>query len=105
MTTTPALHPSAKAALDALASGDKTAWSALFTADAALFDDGAPQSLHAFTAEAVGHERFTHIERVENDGLDVEGQFHSDRWGDFRVYFKFRLAADGRISRLEIGQA
>lgn len=105
MTTHPALHPAAQAALDALSSGDKAAWSALFTSDAALFDDGSPINLYAFTREAVGHERFTHIEQVENGGLDIVGQFHSDQWGDFRASFKFQLAPDGRIRRLDIGQA
>ncbi len=41
---------------------------------------------------------------VDNNGLDVHGSFHSDRWGDFRTYFKFHLGDDGKFSRLDIGQ-
>ena len=70
------------------------------------YDDGSsPRSLDRFTADALGHERFTSIDRVENNGLDVFGAFHSDQWGDFRTYFKFHLSAAGKIRRLDIGEA
>ena len=98
-------NPTVKAAIEALQHGDAQAWSALFERNAKLYDDGSPRSLEKFTREALGHERFTSIERVENDGLDLVGEFHSDQWGDFRTYFRFRLSAAGRIERLDIGQA
>jgi len=69
-----------KSAIGALQNGDKTAWKNLFTSDAEMFDDGSPRSLQKFTNDAIGHERFTKIERVENNGCDVYGQFHSDQW-------------------------
>jgi hypothetical protein len=94
-----------KAAIGALQQGDRTAWSALFEPNATLYDDGNPRSLQKFTDDALGHERFTSIERVENHGLDVIGKFHSDTWGDFRTYFKFQLSPAGKIKRLDIGQA
>jgi len=98
-----------KSAIEALQSGDRKAWSALFEPDAKLYDDGSPRPLQKFTDDALGHERFTSIERVENHGLDVIGAFHSDRWGDrwgdFRTYFRFQLSPAGKIERLDIGQA
>jgi len=94
-----------KAATEALQKGGRKAWSALFEADARLYDDGSPRPLQRFNDEAVGHERFTSIERVDNGGLDVIGAFHSDRWGDFRTYFRFQLSPTGKIKRLDIGQA
>src|SRR5262245_56973347 len=94
-----------KSAIEALQKGDRKAWSALFEPGATLYDDGEPRSLEKFTGEALGHERFTSIERVDNHGLDLVGAFHSDTWGDFRTYFKFQLSAAGRIKRLDIGQA
>jgi hypothetical protein len=94
-----------KAAIEALQKGDRKAWSALFEPDATLYDDGSPRPLQAFTDDALGHERFTAIERVENHGLDVIGAFHSDKWGDFQTYFRFQLSPAGRIKRLDIGQA
>ena len=94
-----------KAAIEALQSGDRKTWSALFEPDAKLYDDGHPRPLQKFTDDALGHERFTSIERVENHGLDITGAFHSDRWGDFRTYFRFQLSPAGKIKRLDIGQA
>jgi hypothetical protein len=98
-------NPVVKAAIEALQSGSKEAWTALFVPGAEMFDDGSPRSLAQFTESALGHERFTKIERVENHGCDVYGQFHSDQWGNFRTYFKFHLTSDHKISRLDIGQA
>jgi len=85
--------------------GDRKTWSALFEPDAELYDDGSPRSLKEFTRDALGHERFTSIDRVENNGLDLTGAFHSDRWGDFQTYFRFHLSPAGKINRLDIGQA
>lgn len=105
MSTFSVSHPVVQAALDALYTGDKNTWRSLFVPSAQLFDDGAPRDLATFTVEALGHERFTKIHRVTNEGLDVYGEFHSDQWGDFPVYFKFHLNEDQKIDRLEIGQA
>jgi hypothetical protein len=98
-------NPTVKAAIKALQQGDKASWKSLFAANAELFDDGSPRSLEGFANSALGHERFTKIERVENDGCDVYGEFHSDQWGNFKTYFKFHLAPEKKIRRLEIGQA
>jgi hypothetical protein len=98
-------NPTVRAAIEALQAGDAQAWAALFAPDAALYDDGAVRDLHRFTHDALGHERFTSIERIEEDGLKLTGQFHSEQWGDFRTYFRFHLSPAGRITRLDIGQA
>jgi hypothetical protein len=65
----------------------------------------SPRDLTEFSDEAVGHERFTRIEQVKDNGCNVFGQFHSDQWGEFRSYFKFHLTQDQKIRRLDIGQA
>ena len=105
MITDALTNPTVKAAIEALQRGDRSGWSALFEPDAKLYDDGRPRSLDEFTRAALGHERFTSIERVDNDGLDLVGACHSDEWGDFRTYFNFRLSSAGKIVRLDIGQA
>ncbi len=94
-----------KKAIDALQSADKEAWFALFTTDVRLYDDGNETDFKQFSENAMGHEYFTSIDRVEDSGLAVYGKFHSDRWGDFKTYFRFKLNEDGKISRLNIGQA
>ncbi|NJM25911.1 MAG: hypothetical protein HC859_10945 [Bacteroidia bacterium] len=97
-------NPVVKAAIDALQRGHKSDWRALFSPNASLLDDGRPRDLMQFTSSA-WHERFTSIDRVEHDGCDIYGHFHSDQWGDFETYFKFHIGGDNKISRLEIGQA
>jgi hypothetical protein len=98
-------NPTVRAAIDALQRGDSEAWAAQFEANAKLFDDGSPRSLEEFNREAVGHERFTSIDGVDSHGLELTGHFHSELWGDFRSYFRFQLSANGKIKRLDIGQA
>jgi hypothetical protein len=90
--------PTVKAAIEALQKGDRRAWSALFESDARLYDDGAPRSLAKFTREALGHERFTSIDQVENVGLDLVGRFHSDSGAIFGPTsgFASRLRARSR---------
>ena len=105
MITDKLTNPTVKAAIEALQKGDRDAWASLFEADAKLFDDGSLRSLHKFNQEALGNERFTSIDRVDNHGLDLTGGFHSKQWGDFRTYFRFQLSSGGKIQRLDIGQA
>ncbi len=105
MKTDSLTNPTVKAAIEALQNGDRRSWFALFEPNAELFDDGSPRSLAEFTRAALGHERFTSIDRVENHGLNLTGGFHSDRWGDFPAYFRFHLSQANKIKRLEIGQA
>lgn len=105
MNTEKLSNPVVKQAIDALQSGDKQAWFALFTNDAQLFDDGNKMDFKSFFEKALGHERFTSIDKVEQGGLHLYGKFHSDQWGDFKTYFKFTIGADEKISKLEIGQA
>lgn len=99
-------NPTVKAAIEALNAHDRATWEALFAHGATFSDDGNEGSISSFTNNAFGKgkERFTSIEKVENNGLDVYGRYHSDTWGDFKTYFKFHVS-EGRITRLEVGQA
>jgi hypothetical protein len=94
-----------KGAIDVWQKGDKQLFLSFFTSDAKLFDDGNPRDFQKFVKDACGHERFTSIDKVENNGLDVYGHFHTESWGDFKTYFKFHLNGEGKITRLDIGQA
>ena len=58
MTIARIANPTVKAAVDALQSGKRQEWAALFEPDAELFDDGRPRSLESFTRDALGHEHF-----------------------------------------------
>lgn len=105
MDTSKLTNPTAKAAFDAWQNGDSKTFLSYFTEDAKLYDDGNPRNFQSFIKDACGHERFTSIDKVENNGLDIYGNFHTESWGDFRTYFKFHINATGKIDRLDIGQA
>jgi hypothetical protein len=94
-----------KNAFDAWQSGDSKTFQSFFTTDAKLYDDGNPRDFSKFIKEACGHEKFTSIDKVENNGLNITGNFHTESWGDFKTYFKFQINAEGKINRLDIGQA
>jgi hypothetical protein len=94
-----------KQAFDAWQKADGKHFLSFFTSDAKLYDDGNPRDFSKFVKNACGHEKFTSIDKVENNGLDITGNFHTESWGDFKTYFKFHLNAEGKIIRLDIGQA
>jgi hypothetical protein len=94
-----------KGAFDAWQKGDAQLWLSYFTPDAQLLDDGHPRSFQEFSTEAIGHERFTSIDIVQDHGLSIYGKFHTDTWGNFKTYFKFHINSNSKIYKLEIGQA
>ncbi len=97
MNTAQLTNKTVKAAIDALQKGDQQAWLRLFTPEAELYDDGSKRDFMKFSRSAIGEERFTNIDRVDNDGKDIYGNFHT--------YFKFHINEAGKIYRLDIGQA
>ncbi|HWV30994.1 MAG TPA: nuclear transport factor 2 family protein [Dyadobacter sp.] len=99
------LDKAVKAAFDAWQAGDAKTWLSYFAPDAKLYDDGRPRDFRSFVTQACGHERFTSIDEVKDNGLSVYGNFHTESWGDFRTYFKFHLNSQGKFDRLDIGQA
>lgn len=99
-------NPQVKQAIEALQASDKQAWYAYFTSDAVFTDDGRTLEFKSFFDNAFNHkEKFLSIEKVENDGKDVYGNFYAGQWGTFKVYFKFHQQADGKFNRIDIGQA
>lgn len=104
MMDTSKFNPIVKSAFEAWQGNDLQGWLSHFTADAKLYDDGNPRDFQAFSKE-IGKERFTGIDEVKSDGTEIVGPFHSDQWGNFRTYFRFHLNGEGKIERLDIGQA
>jgi hypothetical protein len=96
--------PTVKAAVEAFQKADKAVWNRLFAPKAVFYDDGRAHNLKRFTQESFGRERFICIDRIANNGLYIEGEFHSDERGKFRTYFNFELNDAGRIVRLDIGK-
>lgn len=94
-----------KKAIEALGNNDLEAWNAFFTDDVVFTDDGNKLDFKSFFENAFQHkEKFLSIDKVENDGKDITGNFFAGQWGTFRVFFKFHQQADGKFNRLDIGQ-
>lgn len=105
MDTSKLTDPTIKSAFEALQSGNRVEWKSQFAEKVTFTDDGNQRDFDGFSNSAIGQERFTSIEKIENEGKFISGNFHSDIWGDFKVFFKFHLNGEGKIDRLDIGQA
>lgn len=97
-------NPIVKKAIEALQAGDKS-WYSFFTENPEMTDDGNTVDFHNFFSKALGQEKFLTIDTVENEGKNVSGNFKAGQWGTFRVYFRFHITQEGKINRLDIGQA
>lgn len=97
-------NPEVKDAIEALQNGDNS-WYAYFTENPVMTDDGNTIDFKNFFSKALGTEKFLTIDKVENDGKDVYGNFKTGRWGTFKVFFKFYQNSDRKFDRLDIGQA
>lgn len=98
-------NPSIRAAFDALQAGDKTAWFAQFTVDAELIDDGQSLDFKTFFEKAIGNEKFVSIDDIAQNGTEIIGTIETEQWGSFKAYFRFHLNAEGKLNKLEIGNA
>lgn len=100
------INPQVKQAIEALQNNDKNAWFSFFTKDAVFTDDDRTMDFASFFDNAFKHkEKFLTIDKVENNGKDIFGNFFAGQWGTFKVYFKFHQQADGKFNRLDIGQS
>lgn len=93
-----------RSAIQAFQSAD-VAWYDYFTDAPQMTDDGRRVDFRAFFQRSLGKERFISIDKVENEGKDIYGNFKAGSLGTFKVFFKFRVNAEGSFDRLDIGQA
>jgi len=63
-----------KSAVEALQSGDKS-WYSFFTENPTMTDDGNKVDFKSFFSKALHEEKFLTIDKVENDGKDITGNF------------------------------
>lgn len=93
-------------AIEALQDNDKNTWYSYFTEDAIFTDDGRTMNFKSFFDNAFDKkEKFLTLDKIENNGKNLYGNFYAGQWGTFRVYFKFTQNSDGKFNRLDIGQA
>jgi len=105
MDTSKLTNEAVKNAFDALQNNDLELWYSLFTDDAIFTDDGRTLEFKSFFDNAFEKkEKFLSIDKVENDGKHIHGNFYAGQWGTFKVFFKFHINDQGKINRLDIGQ-
>lgn len=98
-------HPQVKSAIEALQNNDLEAWNAHFTEGAVFTDDGNKKDFDAFLENAFNHkERFLTLDKIEDGGMHLAGDFYAGQWGTFHVFFTFHENGDGKFSRIDIGQ-
>jgi hypothetical protein len=79
-------RPTAKVHIEALRRGARAGWPTPFEPVAKLCGDPSPRDLETFTADALGRERFTSIERASAAGLEVVDAFHANKSSDLVVF-------------------
>jgi hypothetical protein len=99
-------EPVVRSAIEAKNSGDKKRWYRYFSDSPAFTDDGIS---HDFTewceAELFGASPtyLVSIDGVEDAGLTIYGNLHSDRWRDFKTFLRFRVEV-GKVTGLAVGE-
>lgn len=94
-----------KQAIEALQKNNKTAFYSHFSAEAKFSDDCNERDFKAFFDNAFSHkEKFLTLDKIENDGKNLEGDFYAGQWGTFKVFFNFALDSNNKIVRVDIGQ-
>jgi hypothetical protein len=98
-------NPTVRSAVVALNGRDRTGWFGLFTEKPKFSDDGIPRDLVKWCEEELFGSSVAHIvsiDKVEDGGLTFYARYHSDKWGDFKTFWRFVLE-DGRVSKLDVG--
>ncbi|WP_353185263.1 hypothetical protein [Parapedobacter lycopersici] len=106
MDLTTITNENVRKAIEALQANDKKTWYTYFAKEVSFTDDGRPLDFKTFFDNAFNKkEKFLAIEKVEDGGKSIYGNFDAGQWGTFRVYFKFHQNTAGEFDRLAIGQA
>jgi hypothetical protein len=98
-------NPVVKSAIGALNGREKKLWFELFSETPEFSDDGIPRDLVRWCEdELFGSYRayIISIDKVEDGGLTFYAMYHSDKWGDFKTFWRFAVK-DSRISKLDVG--
>lgn len=94
-----------RSAIQSLQDNNIDEWYNHFSDDVVFTDDGRTLDFKKFFDNAFDKkEKFLEIDRVENNGKDIYGNFYAGQWGTFRVYFKFHENESGKFDRIDIGQ-
>jgi hypothetical protein len=98
-------EPMVRSAVEALNARDKNRWFGLFSENARFSDDGIPRDLVKWCEDELFGSSLAYIisiDRVEDGGLTFYARYHSDKWGDFKTFWRFAVEG-ARISSLDVG--
>jgi hypothetical protein len=98
-------NPLVISAIGALNGRDRKRWYELFSAKPEFSDDGIPRDLVNWCEEELFGSTLAYIisiDKVEDGGLTFYARYHSDKWGNFKTFWRFKVK-DGRFSRLDVG--
>lgn len=97
--------PTVRALVTAINAGDRAAFLELLTSDASMSDDGTERDLHEWIDREIfstnGH---MDVQSQSSDGRSLIALYRNDTFGQMRTSWSFTVA-DGKISRMETGQA
>ncbi|MFJ1756325.1 nuclear transport factor 2 family protein [Kitasatospora sp. NPDC088134] len=98
--------PTVRAFVTAVNSGDRAAFEALLAPGATMADDGSARDLADWTDREIwsSHGRMS-VTRESAAGRALTVDYRNDTYGEMRTAWRFDLAADGRITHFETGQA
>jgi len=94
-----------RSAVVALNGRDRKSWFELFSAKPKFSDDGIPRDFAKWCEEELFGPSLAYlisIDKVEDGGDTFYARYHSDKWGDFKTFWRF-VVEDGRISKLDVG--
>ncbi|MFF5881894.1 nuclear transport factor 2 family protein [Streptomyces sp. NPDC012589] len=104
--TTRLSDPAVRAFVTAVNNHDREAFTAVLAEGATMADDGTERDLADWTDREIfssnGH---MDVEKEINGGRGLVVSYRNDTWGEMRTRWSFTVDDDGRISRVETGQA
>ena len=97
--------PAVRSLVIAINAGDRQTFLATLAPGATLSDDGTERDLEEWIDREIfsanGH---MDVESQSDDGRSLTALYRNDTWGQMRTAWEF-MVADGRIARMETGQA
>jgi hypothetical protein len=98
-------NPVVRSAIGALTGRDKKRWFGLFSEKPKFSDDGVSRDLVEWCEEELFGSSIAYllsVDKAEDGGLTFFARYHSDKWGDFKTFWRFKVE-EGKISQLDVG--
>ena len=97
--------PVVRSAVLAVNGRDKKRWFELFSEKPEFSDDGIPRDLVDWCEDELFGRHLAYIvsiDKVDDGGRTFYARYHSDKWGDFQTFWRFKVT-DGKIYKLDVG--